>query len=261
MKIRNTLTVFLITGLFLSTSCSESTTDEPLFEYTQTYSGSIQVPANIEQITIENSIGFIFLNGSDDSLAANYVLNKTVKVTESSLAQSAFDNITFDSVIDSDTLKCKINFPSDRVDLYKSSLNFNMPRAKKIIVKKNNYGVQTFALTNDIYAETNNDECILEGHGGSAELHSQSGDISAMISIPDSGYCMCYSIDGNITVMVPIGSSADIVIKTTSGTITHSNLNIQNLTTTSTELTGTIGSGDATIYLETVKGNILLKGF
>lgn len=260
MKIISILIVF-ITGMFLFISCSETNTDEPLFEYSQNYSGSIQVPDNIKQITIENSIGFIFLNGSDDSLAANYVLNKTVKVTESSLAQNAFDNITFNSVMDSDTLNCRVNFPSDQIDLYKSSLNLNIPRAKNIIVKKNNYGIHTYALINNIYAETDNDECVLEGHGGSAELHTQSGDITAMISIPDSGYCKCYSVDGNITVLVPIGSSANIVIQTTSGTITYSNLNIQNLTTTSTELTGTIGNGDATIYLETVKGNILLKGF
>jgi len=260
MKLKNTLTNFLL-GLFLFTSCTETTTEEPLFEYTQTYYGSLQVPSNIEQLTIENSIGFIFLNGSNDSLNPSYVLNKTVKVTESSLAQSAFDKITFNYVLNSDTLNCKTNFPSDQSDRYKSSLNLNMPRAKNIFVKKNNYGIHAFALINNIYAETDNDECVLEGHGGSAELHTQSGDITAMISIPDSGFCKCYSVDGNITVLVPIGSSANIVIKTTSGTITHSNLNIQNLTTTATELTGTIGNGDATIYLETVKGNILLKGF
>jgi hypothetical protein len=251
----------LLTGLFLFTSCNESTIDEPLFEYTQNYTGSVQVPLNIDNLTIENSIGFIFLNGSADTLAASYVLNKKVKVTESSLAQNEFNKILFNNVAVSDTLNWKIDFPSSPIDRYRCSLNLNIPAGKKIIVKKNNSGVQTYALENDIYVETDNDGCVLEGHGGSAEIHTLTGNITAMISIPDSGYCKCYSSDGNITVQVPIGSSANIILKTTSGTITHSNLNIQNLAGTNKELTGTIGAGNGTIYVETVKGNILLEGF
>jgi hypothetical protein len=253
--------IILLAGLFLFASCNESTIDEQLFEYTQNYTGSVQVPLNINKITIENSIGFIFLNGSADILTASYVLNKKVKVTESSLAQNEFNKILFKTVAVSDTLNWSIFFPSNLIDRYKCNLNLNIPAGKKIIVKENNMGVQTYALENDIYVETDNDECILEGHGGSAEVHTLTGNITAMISIPDSGYCKCYSSDGNIIVQVPIGSSANIILKTTSGSITHSNLNIQNLAVTNKELTGTIGTGNGTIYVETVKGNILLEGF
>lgn len=253
--------IVLFAGLVLITSCTETTTPDPLFEYMQSSSGSLQVAENINKITLENSIGFIFLNGSSDSSNASYVLNKIVKVKESSLAQAEFDKILFDYSTVSDTIHCNINSPSVAFDNYKCSLNINIPPGKDIFVKKNNFGVQTFQLENNLHIQTAKGECIVEGHSGSVEATTQAGNINVMVLIPDSGYCNCYSVDGNITVQVPIGSSGNIILKTTNGSVNYSNLNIQNLTRTSKELTGTLGTGGGTIYLESVNGSVLLKGF
>lgn len=252
--------LFLLTGLFLVTACDETTTPDPLFEYVQSSSGSLQVNQNIDRITLDNPIGFILLNGSSDSTNTTYVLNKTVKVKESSLAQAEFDKILFDYSTVSETINCKINSPSAAFDNYKCSLNINIPPGKDIYVKKNNYGVQTYQLENNLHIETAKGECIVEGHGGSVEASTQSGNINVMVLIPDSGYCQCFSFDGNITVQVPIGSSGTIILKTTNGLISYSNLNIHNLNQTTKELTGTIGTGSGTIYVESVNGNVLLKG-
>lgn len=253
--------IILLAGLFIIISCSESTAPDPLFEYKQDVNGSLQVDVNINKITLENSIGYIFLNGSSDSLNASYVLNKTVKVKESSLAQTEFDKILFNYSTNSDSINCNINSPSVVFDNYKCSLNINIPTGKDIFVKKNNFGVQTYQLENNLHIETAKGECVVEGHGGSVEAITQSGNIDVMVLIPDSGYCKSYSVSGNITVQVPIGSSGSIVIKTTNGTVSFSNLNIHNLVQTSKQITGTIGTGSGTIYLESVNGNVLLKGF
>lgn len=253
--------LFLLMGIFLVIACDETTTPEPLFEYLQSSSGSIPVDVNIKSISLENPIGYIFINGSSDSLNASYVLNKTVKVKQSSLAQSEFDKIFFFNNVNLDTINCRINSPSVVFDNYKCSLNINLPAGKDIFVKKNNFGVQTYQLENNLKIETVNGECIVEGHGGSVEAKSQSGKIDIMVLIPDSGYCNAYSIDGSVTVSVPIGSSGNIILKSTNGTVNYSNLNIQNLVQTSKQITGTIGTGSGTIYLESVNGNVLLKGF
>lgn len=251
----------LVAGLVLITSCSESTTPDPLFEYVQSSSGNLHVDANINKITLENSIGYVLLNGSNDSVNASYVLIKTVKVKETSLAQAEFDKILFAYTTNLDSINCNINAPSVPFDNYKCSLNINLPPGKDIYVKKNNFGVQTYQLENNLHIETAKGECIVEGHGGSVEATTQSGNIDLMVLIPDSGYCKSYSVDGNITVQVPIGSSGSIVIKTTNGNVSFSNLNIHNLVQTSKQITGSIGTGSGTIYLESVNGNVLLKGF
>jgi len=253
--------IIFLAGLFIILSCSESTTPDPLFEYKQDANGSLQVNANINKITLENSIGYVFLNGSNDTANASYVLNKTVKVKESSFAQAEFDKISFNNSVNLDTINCSINSPSVVFDNYKCSLNINIPPGKDIYVKKNNFGVQTYQLENNLHIETAKAECIVEGHGGSVEATTQSGNIDVMVLIPDSGYCKSYSVDGNITVQVPIGSSGSIVIKTTNGNVSFSNLNIHNLVQTSKQITGSIGTGSGTIYLESVNGNVLLKGF
>lgn len=253
--------IALFAGLVFIIACTESTAPDPLFDYVRSSSGSLLVDANINKITLDNPIGSIMINGSSDSSNVSYVLNKTVKVKESSLAQAEFDKILFDYSTISDTINCIINSPSVPFDNYKSSLNINLPPGKDIYVKKNNFGVQTYQLENNLHIETAKGECIVEGHGGSVEAITQSGNINAMVLIPDSGYCNCYSVDGSITVQVPIGSSGNIILKTTNGTVSYSNLNIQNLTHTSKELTGTLGTGSGTIYLESVNGNVLLKGF
>jgi hypothetical protein len=251
---------FLLMGFFFITACDETTTPEPLFEYEQSSSGSLQVNQSIDRITLDNPIGFILLNGSSDSTNTTYVLNKTVKVKSSSLAQAEFDKIFFDFSTVAETIDCKINSPAVAFDNYKCSLNINIPPGKDIYVKKNNYGVQTFQLENNLHIETTKGECIVEGHGGSVEATTQSGNINVMVLIPDSGYSQCFSVDGNIIVQVPIGSSGTILLKTTNGTISYSNLNIHNLNQTTKELAGTIGTGSGTIYVESVNGNVLLKG-
>ena len=261
LKIFFVYTFLLLSVVVLLTSCkNQSDEPETLFEYTQRYSGSYDNDTSDQYIAITNPIGFIFLSGTDDSTTIKYVLDKTVKVKESSLAQDAFDQIILSYSTQEDTSFCTVNSPSEITDNYKCSLNLDIPYQKKVIVKNPNAGIYTSQLVSDLYVETDYENCTVDQHYGSLEARTRNGNINADILWLTDGYCTCISEEGNITVKIPSNTTATIQIKTLSGSITYTNLILDINTKTKTELSASIGDGANQIYLESTSGNITLEG-
>ena len=261
LKIFFVYTFLLLSVVVLLTSCkNQSDEPETLFEYTQRYSGIYDNDTSDQYIEITNPIGFIFLSGIDDSTKIGYVLDKTVRVTESSLAQDAFDQIVLNYSSQTDTSFCTVSSPSEISDNYKCSLNLDIPYQKKVVVKNPNNGVYTSHLVSDLYVETDYENCTVDQHFGSLETRTKNGNINADILMLTDGYCTCVSEQGNITVRIPSNTPATIQIKTISGSITYTNLTLDITTKTKTELSGSIGDGTNQIYLESKYGNITLEG-
>lgn len=70
------------------------------------------------------------------------------------------------------------------------------------------------------------------------------------------------TVSGDSNLAIPVNTSAEFSAVVNIGNISVSNLVLQNEVTTSTFRSGTLGSGQGTITLETeVLGNISVSGF
>ncbi len=78
---------------------------------------------------------------------------------------------------------------------------------------------------------------------------------------PASGTIDFANGNGNLTLDVPTDVSAELEATVTSGTISLTNLTLQNEVSSPTSLTGTLGAGEGQITLGTVNGNIAISGF
>jgi hypothetical protein len=253
--------VAVIVSIFFTISCTESTEPEQLFKYTQRSSAYFDIDTTINHFVVKNPIGFVFLYGVSNQTRINYTLDKTVWVKSGDLANGEFNKIGLKHSVLSDSILSLIDFPSQSISGYYCTMNLDIPYGKKVYVRNPNDGVRTSYLESDLFAETTTEECLVDGHSGSLEAHTTSGNIISQLIIPTDGYCKCYSVSGDITIRIPIGSVGNVHLKTTSGSVSVENLNITTTINTSKEIIGTLGTGNEIIYLESTSGVVKLIGF
>ena len=87
------------------------------------------------------------------------------------------------------------------------------------------------------------------------------GTIEGEVTLPLNGAIDMKTVTGDINLVIPVNTSAEFSAAVNIGSISDSNLVLQNEVRTATFLSGTLGSGQGTITLETeVIGNISVSG-
>lgn len=248
--------------VFLFSGCN-STSYEPerLYESKDRYSNDFSFSPSINKIVVTNPIGFTFLYGSTDTARVTFVLDREVKAKTKSLAQSELQKIGLEHYISNDTLFCNVTSPSDLNNIYEGNLSLNVHYRKSAVIKNPNKGIYAAYFNADLEIETNAWETTVEQHDGSLKVHSVDGNITATIAIPHKGFCKCYTESGNINVRIPLITSANVILRTSTGSITYSNLNLLVNTISNQELTGVLATGEGDIFLESDEGRVVLEGF
>lgn len=133
------------------------------------------------------------------------------------------------------------------------------------VVRINNISGDVDLNTLDDLVSVNNisGTVTLTDIAGSAAVDLLTGDIVARItSLPLNGSIEMKILSGDISLEIPTGTSAEFSATVFSGSINLTNLTLKNPVSTPTSVSGTLGSGDADILLETeVIGDINVLGF
>lgn len=258
-----TFILMLITGSVLQLNSCQDSGNGPkqTFNSAERFVDKINIPAGISTVNINNPIGFIFINGSADSVNSIYVLDRSVTADDRGTADVLKKTIILDNQVRADTLSCSISYPYDLRNVYECNLNLDVFYKRNINIKKPNQGVQLMYLNSDIYAESESWNITADKHTGSLDLQTTNGHIFADVSLPVNGYCKCYSLNGHIFLKIPKTSSALLNIKTSSGTINLSNLEIITSKKNKYELSGILGDGEASISLYSRAGKITVEGY
>jgi hypothetical protein len=247
--------------LLIITNCNDSSTDpEVFFNYDSRITGSIDLLEGAAIVKVSNAIGFINVTGSSNNNEVSFVLDKTVKVKDSSEINTAFDKINISHSFINDTLIINIDSPLNSDDLFKCSLNINVPYNMMIEITKANKGSYVSYLDSDVKIETENYETTILNLYGSLYINSKDGNISATLSIPFGGKCNIVSESGDVNVKIPSNSNVQITLKTVVGIINYSALNLNVTSSSATQVIGTLNTGDSEIYLSSDKGKITLEG-
>ncbi len=144
---------------------------------------------------------------------------------------------------------------------YKVNYNIIIPDGWKVEVGNVNGTVQIDSINNDVNVELVNGDVVLNEIVGSVRVGVTNGTIYGKIRLPIGGVCNIEAVNGQIQLNIPRTTSANFDAKVTNGIINVSNLVLQNMVSSRNMVSGILGSGQATIHLETVNGTISVNGF
>lgn len=136
-----------------------------------------------------------------------------------------------------------------------------LPKNLEVLVGNVNGGVTIDSINNDVTVGNINGQITLNEIFGNAIVGLTNGEIDAEVTLPSNGTISMGLVNGNIDLNIPTNTSAQFTASLTNGNIIISNLVLQNQVSSPTSLRGTLGSGQGTISLSTINGNISVTGF
>ena len=104
-------------------------------------------------------------------------------------------------------------------------------------------------------------QVLLDEIYGSTVVSLVTGGIEAEVNLPENGTVNFNLVTGSIGLGIPQSTSAEFSASVVTGTISTSDLVLQNQVSTPGSLSGTLGSGEGTILLNVVTGSISVQGF
>jgi DUF4097 and DUF4098 domain-containing protein YvlB len=117
------------------------------------------------------------------------------------------------------------------------------------------------SIDNDVTVINMNGTATLTNITGSASANILNGQIQGAVTLPLNGVIDMTTLNGDINLEIPVNTSAALSASVTVGTITTQNLLLQNIVSTPTFLSGTLGDGQGTIKMESKQiGNIMVTG-
>jgi len=118
------------------------------------------------------------------------------------------------------------------------------------------------SINNDVTVINVGGNITLRNILGRALIDLVAGTIEGKVTLPLNGTIDMKTVTGDIHLAIPVNTSSEFSATVNLGSISDTNLVLQNEVRTSTFLSGTLGSGQGTITLETeVLGNISVSGF
>jgi len=116
-------------------------------------------------------------------------------------------------------------------------------------------------IDNDVMVLNMNGTATLTNINGSTSANILNGQIQAAVTLPINGVIDMTTLNGDIDLEIPVNTSAVLSASVTVGTIITQNLILKNEVSTLPFLSGTLGSGQGTIKLESKQiGNITVTG-
>jgi hypothetical protein len=157
----------------------------------------------------------------------------------------------------------EVQIPADWVqDLEQANGNIISSGAQESIeIHSTNGNVIVNNCQTDVEAVLTNGNITITNVTGSVFAYLTNGNIISQIVLPEGGECEHTTTNGNIQLSIPDTTSAIFSATTVNGSVSISNLNLQNPQISQKSVSGTLGTGQGRIALESVNGIITATGY
>lgn len=124
-----------------------------------------------------------------------------------------------------------------------------------------NGNVELHEIAGAVKAELTNGNMALTGVRGSVRAELINGNVFVETILPKNGACELKTVSGTLGLQIPKATSAEFDAEVSNGTINLVGLTLQATTSSPKALHGRLGSGEGSIKLNTVNGNIQVAGY
>jgi hypothetical protein len=224
---------------------------------------SFDIPVNEQKhIEIEGINGQITISGEAGLSSVKIWGERIVQSDSYADAEEHLENL---EVLVSDGHD-KINVKTDQPTVthgrsYQVIYNIIIPDNWDVAVENVNGQIEIDSLNADIAIGLVNGDLVLTNILGNIITGVTNGTIYGKITLPVNGICAMCSVNGQIQLGIPRTTSAALTARVTNGTVSVTNLTLNNMVSSRNSVCGTIGSGQGTISVESVNGTISVSGF
>lgn len=124
-----------------------------------------------------------------------------------------------------------------------------------------NGNIELHEIAGAVKAELTNGNMALTGVRGSVRAELINGNVFVETVLPRNGSCELKTVNGTLGLQIPKATSAEFAADVSNGTINLVGLTLQATTSSPKALHGRLGSGEGSIKLNTVNGNIQVAGY
>jgi hypothetical protein len=214
----------------------------------------------LSSFAIEGTNGRILVTRNSGGEAFVIRGEKRVGANSESDAAAGLAQITFDITEVGDELRIRSIHPVGRNRQYVVNWVLEVPRRLFGQVASVNGDVTMESLDNGLLALVTNGVVTLTDIEGNTEVSVVNGNLIAAVSIEGDEFIDLSTVNGNIALSVPSATNAELDVRTDAGSVTVTNLTLTNEQITNNVVTGTLGTGEGTIDILTLNGNITVTG-
>jgi len=256
----------ILSSLFLI-SCSDDkvlfdigTVDNTNFSASETFSQNVAVNNQVKFI-LNGINGLIIVRITDDPL----VMISGIRIVESQSledAQAYLKNLQVSikdrgSDVFVQTQQPEKNHGRNLIVNY----DISIPKSWMINIENINGDIKIDSMEGNILVNLVNGTVSLNDIFADVIVDVVNGTIDGQVALPDQGSCTMALVNGAINLSIPQSTSAQFSAKLTNGSISITDLVLQNIQSSNTAVTGTLSTGLGSIDLETVNGGINVNGF
>jgi len=262
----NTIITFLIV-ITLSNGCGSDSSDSISItpkEYTVEEPFTFDVNITNQVILKLTGInGEVDITGTSDSTTVKVSGTKRVDSNISNTdAEQQVQDIEVRVLDSTNEISVESIQPKDTDNRnYTVDYAITLPEKFQVQVINVNGAVILDSIENDVTVNLVNGQVTLLDTIGSSSINIVNGAMECRVTLPLNSTVKLNTVNGNINLSIPAATSADFSAKVSNGSINTSSLVLQNEIRTATTLSGVLGSGQGTIFLETTNGNISASGF
>ncbi len=214
-------------------------------------------------LVIRNPLGGLLVTGSNAREVLRWSLTKTISSRRGFAGRNEFAQIALQAATRNDSLFFEIIAPGNSEAVrYLCGLALVMPANMACHVVSVGGLVNISNLDTTLSIEGAKYEVNIAKHSGSLVIAALQGSIAVENVLPDSGFCLVNTGQGNIAVKLPDKTSAQLHARTSNGSVNSSGLVFTHILEQSPKtLRATLGEGRGQINLSTAYGDISLLGF
>ncbi len=216
--------------------------------------------ASVLELDAKN--GEITITGvsADDSVRVEGV--REVRSNSIEDAEARLDDLEVVWRVVGDTVIIETEQPEDTEGrTYQVEYNITLPRNFEVVVVSANAAIAIGSIDNSVSVLVGNGVVDLDGVQGDVFIDVGNGEVLGTLTLPTDGTLQVQIGNGLIDLGIPTSTSAEFLATVGNGTISISNLTLQNQQSTNTSLSGRLGAGDGEIRLTVGNGIITVTGF
>ena len=258
VQMRMSIAILAILVAFAGCGRDDSSTSPQLSKFNQRSNGGLVV-GHPRAIVISNPYGAVIVDAQNLDTMGTWFLDKSLFAASQESASEQFSSVYLRCEHRDTTLQICVEAPVGIAPL-DVLLSVTVPQTIPCVVTSVNGETTVSGLHAQFVGEAMR-AVRLSSHSASCNISSVGGPIDIQIELPDSGFCLAQGASGDISLQIPVTTSATLSAITSAGSISCTGLQLSGQTALPGLLTGSIGGGRGKIVLSTGSGNISIRGF